>query len=335
VTPRILGVDPPWALAGARVRLRGEALPAADPTLPVVRVGGVQAQVVFAGPSRLACVVPPDAPGGRQPVTIDGVDGHVDLEVGAPWVSGVHQVDNPAFGPDGTLYVTVSGTRGQKVPVSVYAVDREGRKTPFLTDITNATSLAFDARGVLHVSSRFDGSVYAVTPDGHLDIVARELGVACGLAFASDGTLFVGDRSGTVFRLGPSGRALPFVSLPPSVAAFHLAVGADDALYVAGPTFATCDAVSCVDRQGDIRVVSSAFGRPQGLAVDADGSLYVVEALAGAAGLYRVAAGRPRELVLAAPSLVGVAFDPGGGIAAASGDTVYRLDVGLRPWRFR
>ena len=53
-----------------------------------------------------------------------------------------------SFGPDGTLYVTVSGTRGQKVPVSVFKVDRRGVKEPFLSDITNATSLAFDAGGV-------------------------------------------------------------------------------------------------------------------------------------------------------------------------------------------
>jgi len=82
-------------------------------------------------------------------------------------------------------------------------------------------------------------------------------------------------------------------------------------------------------------VVSSEFGRPQGLAVDADGTLYVVDAIAGGAGLFRVIEGRPRELVLSAPSLVGAAFDPGGGLAVASGDTVYRLDVGLRPWRPR
>ena len=71
------------------------------------------------------------------------------------------------------------------------------------------------------------------------------------------------------------------------------------------------------------------------MAVAADGTLYVVDAIAGGAGLFRVAAGRPRELVLSAPTLVGAAFDPGGGLAAAAGDTIYRLDVGLRPWRPR
>jgi hypothetical protein len=43
--------------------------------------------------------------------------------------------------------------------------------------------------------------------------------------------------------------------------------------------------------------------------------------------------GAARELVVAAASLVGVAFDPHGGLVVASSDTLYRLDNGLRPWR--
>ena len=69
------------------------------------------------------------------------------------------------------------------------------------------------------------------------------------------------------------------------------------------------------------------------MAVDEAGTLYVVDALAGGAGLYRVRDGAPRELVVAAPALVGVAIDPRGGLVAASNDTIYRLDNGLRPWR--
>ena len=335
VTPRIAGVEPAWAVPGGRVLLRGAGLPRAATQPPVVRVGGSAAQVVLAGPSRIGFLVPDDAGSGRRAVTVDGAPGEAVLEVGAPVATGLHQVDSPAFGPDGALYVTVSGTRGQKVPVSVFRVNADGLKEPFVADLTNATSLAFDAGGALHVSSRFDGAVYRVSPDGTFEAIARELGVACGIAFGADGTLWVGDRSGTVFRVGPSGRVIPFVTLPPSVAAFHLAAGPDDALFVTAPTFATRDHVYRIDREGGVHVISSEFGRPQGLAVDDTGALYVVDAVAGGAGLFRVTSGRPRELVLSAPSLVGVAFDPRGGLAVASAETVYRLDIGLRPWRTR
>ena len=51
----------------------------------------------------------------------------------------------------------------------------------------------------------------------------------------------------------------------------------------------------------------------------------MVEALAGASGLYRVTDGKDPELVLAGPALVGVAFDGDGTIVVASNETAYRL----------
>jgi hypothetical protein len=321
------------ALVGARVTVQGRALTPPGGGLPVVRIGGAVAQAVMASSARVAVIVPASVPRGRQAVTVDGADGGADLEVGTPLAGGVHQVDNPAFGPDGTLYATFSGTRGQRVPVSVFRIAADGEKTPFLTDIANATSMACDRAGALYVSSRYDGTVRKVQPNGASEIVAQDLGVTCGIAFGSDGTMFVGDRSGTVFRVGSSARVVPFVSLPPSLAAFHLAMGPDDSLYVTGPTMATYDHVYRIDRQGAVSIVSSEFGRPQGMAVGEDGALYVVDALAGGAGLYRVREGAPRELIVAAASLVGVAIDPHGGLVVASNDTIYRLDNGLRPWR--
>ena len=96
--------------------------------------------------------------------------------------------------------------------------------------------MAIDADGRIYMSSRFEGTVYRLMPDGSVEPFATDLGVACGLAFSWDGTLFVGDRSGTIFSVDRNGRATAFASLPPSVAAFHLAVGPERALYVTGPT---------------------------------------------------------------------------------------------------
>jgi sugar lactone lactonase YvrE len=181
------------------------------------------------------------------------------------------------------------------------------------------------------MSSRFEGTVYRLMPDGSVEPFATDLGVACGLAFSWDGTLFVGDRSGTIFSVDRSGRATTFASLPPSVAAYHLAWhAADAALYVTGPTISTRDRVYRIGRQGDIRTVYEGFGRPQGLTVDTDGSLLVAEALAGASGIYRVRLGRGEpasadpELVVSGPALVGVAVHPAGGYVVATADGIYR-----------
>jgi sugar lactone lactonase YvrE len=196
--------------------------------------------------------------------------------------------------------------------------------------------MALGPDGHLYVSSRFDGQVHRLLDDDRLELYATELGAATGLAFGSDGSLYVGDRSGTILRVSPERQVETFATIPASVAAFHLAMGPDDALYVTAPTLATHDAVYRVTRDRLVDVISSGFGRPQGLAFDSSGALYVVDALAGGAGLYRLDPGASRpvpELVLTAPSLVGVAFDPAGGLVLASAETIWRLDCPLKPYR--
>jgi sugar lactone lactonase YvrE len=236
-------------------------------------------------------------------------------------------VDNPVFDRDGNLYVTYSGTRGLQVPVSIFRVRPNGTRETFSSGIVNPTSIAVAPDNQIYVSSRFEGTVYRVSREGEAQPFATDLGVACGLAFAPDGTLFVGDRSGTIFRVDRSGKAVAFASLPASVAAFHVALGPDRALYVTGPTLSPYDAVYRIDEGGSVSVLSQAFGRPQGLAFDAAGRLFVVDALAGASGVYRLPPGGVPELVLAAPGLVGLAFDPRGGLVVCSNDNAYRLSI--------
>ncbi len=326
-------VSPAWAVAGARVTLHAPCLPAEGDRLPAVSVGGTPARVVTAASMRVTFIVPATVPGGRLPVEADGLDQPVTLHVASAVATGIHQVDSPAVAASGDVFLTNSGARGQRVPVSLYRVPPSGGREDYLSDLVNATSLAFGGDGALHVSSRYDGVVYRVGADRSVEIVASDLGVACGIAFADDGTLFVGDRSGTVFRVGPARHVTPFATLPPSMAAFHLAAGPDSALFVAAPTFGTYDHVYRIDRYGAVSVLSSEFGRPQGMAVDEHGDLLVVDAVAGRAGLYRVRQGQPRELLLAAPALVGVALDPRGGLVVSSNDTAYRLDVPVKPLR--
>jgi sugar lactone lactonase YvrE len=328
--PGISAVYPLWAVEGGTVTISGSGFPV-DP-LPDVRIGGTPARLVRASRTALAAVVPEGLDGGRTPIRVDGATGETAfVEIGAPLATGLHQVDNPAFDRDGNLYVTFSGARGQESPVSVYVVRRDGSREPFVTGLPNPTSMTLGPDGDLYVSSRFDGSVYRVSADGSRTTVATDLGVACGIAFGADGALYVGDRSGSVLRVR-HGAVTLFASLPASVAAFHLAFGPDGALYVTAPTLSARDPVYRIGPGGAVETFFDGFGRPQGLAFDADGRLYVVEALAGASGVYRFSLDRPREpeqlVVGGAP--VGIAFAPGGGLVLASSHTAYRFDVPLR-----
>ena len=309
-------------------------MPADGP--PHVLVGDADARVVAASPRAIGVIVPAGAPAGSVSIRLDEVPGEsARLLVGRVLTSDVHQVDSPVFDREGRLYVTQSGGRDSKVPVPLFRLHRDGVREPIAVEIANPTSLALGPDDALYVSSRFDGQVYRLTPDLRAELYVAEVGVPTGLAFAPDGTLFIGDRSGSILRVSPDKRVDTFASLPPSVAAFHLAYGPDDCLYVTAPTLSTHDALYRIAPDRLVTVVTEALGRPQGLAFNAAGALFVVEALAGSAGLYQLDLSRKPAvpvLVLAAASLVGLAFDPAGGLVLASNDTIWKLDVDLKPW---
>ena len=295
--------------------------------LPEITVGDQPSRALFVSSSRIVVAIPPDLEGGRTPVRVDDTAGEmVYVTIGSPWATGLHQVDNPVFDRNGNLFVTYSGSRGQEAPVSIFRVTPAGTREPFVSGIVNATSMAFGPDGALYVSSRFEGAVYRVQADGTYETIASDLGVACGLAFDDDGWLYVGDRSGTIFRVR-DGRAQPFATLPPSVAAFHLAMSPAGELFVSGPTLGSYDHIHRISRTGAVRTVPTPFGRPQGVAFSPDGRLHVVDALAGGSGLYRLEEpDAAPQLMVSGSALVGVAFGPNGELAVASNETVYRFD---------
>ena len=303
----------------------GAGFPTED--LPSITVGDQPSRALFASSTKIVIAIPPELDGGPTPVRIDDIPGEtIYVSVGAVWATGLHQVDNPVFDREGNLFVTYSGSRGQEAPVSIFRVTPGGTREPFASGIVNATSMAFGPDGHLYVSSRFEGAVYRVNADGSHEQIASDLGVACGLTFDGDGWLYVGDRSGTIFR-ARDGRATPFATLPPSVAAFHLAMSPGGELFVSGPTLGSYDHVHRISPDGEVRAVPTPFGRPQGLAFSPDGALHVIDALAGASGLYRLAdLDAEPQLVVSGSALVGVAFGPGGELVVASNETAYRFD---------
>jgi hypothetical protein len=162
-----------------------------------------------------------------------------------------------------------------------------------------------------------------VFDDGRYEVMASDLGVACGLAFGADGSLYVGDRAGSIFRIDRGGRTETFASVPPSVAAFHLAMSPAGVLHVSAPTLASYDSVRRVYPDGRVEALNIPFGRPQGLAFDAAGVLHVVEALAGSSGVYAIRGDREPEMIVAGGGLVGIAFAGSGEMIVASNESIY------------
>ena len=202
-------IHPLCAIEGGRVTIEGDGFPV-EPLASARSASAARpARLVVALADRAERHRPAGLDGGRPRDPRRGAFPARPrfVEVAAPFATGLHQVDNPVFDRDGNLYVTYSGTRGQQVPVSIFRVRPDGTREPFSSAIVNPTSMAFDPDGRLYVLEPIRGHGLSRRAGRHAELFATDLGVACGLAFAPDGTLFVGDRSGTIFRVDASGRA--------------------------------------------------------------------------------------------------------------------------------
>jgi sugar lactone lactonase YvrE len=142
--------------------------------------------------------------------------------------------------------------------------------------------------------------------------------------------MYVGDRMGTIYQVNEIGEEKSWAQLEPSVSAYHLAFGPDDALYVTGPTVTSFDLVTRIDRDGKAATFCRGFGRPQGLAFDTEGNLYVASTMRGRRGIVRISPdGQDAKIFLAGMNLVGLAFSPAGDMVVVSNDSVYSVPLGI------
>jgi outer membrane protein assembly factor BamB len=326
--PRIDEVVPSAALPLGEVELIGANLGPNPYGPPVVVVGTYSAQVLMSRPGRLAFRIPENAGSGLIEVrTPSGVSNAAPVRIARELSSGLHPVTNPAVSRSGMVYATISGQRGKQTPVSVVRVSPDGRGTPFASGILNATGLAFSPEGDLFVTSRAEGNVYRVDGAGESTLYAEGMGVATGAVFDSHGNLFVGDRSGTIFKIDPERKIFVYATLEPSISAYHLAVDAEGTLFVTGPTLSSNDAIWAINTHGEARVWYRGLGRPQGLALAANGDVYVTASLHGRRGLVCVTPDANANIVVAGANLVGIAFSPLGTMVLADNDAVYDLDL--------
>jgi sugar lactone lactonase YvrE len=329
--PHIEQIFPGAAIAGGEIQIRGSGFCFDANGLPHVRFGGVAANLVVSSDRYLVARVPEGAVSCEITVgSQESWSNPVPVEIGVVIADNMHPVADPAIDKDGNIYVTFSGPRGQKVPVCVYKIDSNYNVKPFLSDIMNPTGLAFDRNNSLYISSRMDGNIYRATPDGAASVYAAGMGIATGIAFDSEEFLYVGDRSGTIFKIAPDRQIFVFATLEPSIAAYHLAFGPDGFLYVTGPTTSSYDSVYRISKSGIVEKFFRGLGRPQGMAFDANGNLYVAASHVGRKGIFRISPQGKADLAVSGAGLVGLAFTRGQATILVSNQAVYHLNWGVR-----
>jgi sugar lactone lactonase YvrE len=332
--PQIESIEPGCALPGGEVRIKGRGLRPRQMVRPEVRFGDVDGSVVISSEKFIVARVPEGASSGNVVVASNGHRSNPrEMQVAVPIAESLHPVANPAIDAEGNIYVTFSGSRGQQVPVAIFRIDTDYEMKPFVVEMMNPTGLAVGNDGSLYVSSRYDGTVYRVSKSGAMTSYAEGMGVATGIAFDGEGNLYVGDRSGTIFKIGRDSEIFVFATMEPSVSAYHLAFNDAGDLFVTGPTTSSFDAVYKVDPHGHVEVFYRGLGRPQGLAFDTRGNLYVAASLYGRRGIVKITPDGQASLAVSGQNLVGLAFAPGKSAVLATTSGVHHLswDIPGRP----
>jgi len=307
ISMKVKEIRPGVAVPGGIIRVEVEGL--SGVTDLRVEIGEVEAQFLGASPSALTLKVPEGASGDSLVVYQGQRRARSSLKLARLLAQELHSVANPVVDDQGFVYCAFSGARSEKVPFSIYAVDPDGNKQPFLAEIVNATGLAIGPDKLLYITSRHTGTVYRSSFDKQLEKYIEGLGLATGIVFDADGNLILGDRGGSVYRISPDRQMSLLCELEPSVSAYHLAAARDGSIFVSGPTLSTQDSIYRVSRDGQVEVFFRGLGRPQGMAFDPDGNLQVAASFRGKKGIYTFREGSP-EWTISGPMLIGLAYSP-------------------------
>ncbi|WP_263374976.1 gluconolaconase [Granulicella aggregans] len=338
--PHLHHLVPPAAMPGGEIEVHGSHLGPLHADLPSATIGDTPAPVALSRPTRATIRIPEGSISGDLVLHRNGASSNaLYARVAVPMAENLHPVANPAVDADGRLFATFSGSRNQQVPVSIFSIDRDFQIRPFVRDLLNPSGLAFGPDGLLYASSRAEGTIYRISPEGKATLYAEGLGVATGIAFDAEGNLYVGDRSGTIFKIAAKSDPLEpedaprsifvFATLEPSMAAYHLAFNGTGTLFVTGPTTSSNQLIHAIAPDGTTSMFYQGLGRAQGMAFDVDDNLYVAASLHGQRGIVRITPRKEASLAVSGSNLVGLAFLEDGCAALATRDALYHVALDI------
>jgi DNA-binding beta-propeller fold protein YncE len=332
---KILAVNPNLSIPGGELVIECTDIEINNPSEVFVYFDDLPGRIVGASNERFVVIVPENFDRGMAKIVIENGNNRTepfDIVIGKKLSDNLHLVANPAVDPkDNSIIVTRSGSRGQHLPVTLFRLEEDGYLGEMPVEIMNPTGVAFDKTGKLFVTNRAEGEVCQINNGKELVPYASDLGVATGIAFDKEGKMYVGDRGGTIFKLNEFGDKESWAMLEPSVSAYHLAFGRDENLYVTAPGLCSYDSILRIAKDGLEEVFYKGLGRPQGLAFDESGNLYVAACLKGRHGIVKISPdGQESEIFVAGMSIVGLCFNRKGEMLIATNEAIFSLPVDVQ-----
>jgi DNA-binding beta-propeller fold protein YncE len=330
---KILSVNPLYAIPGGEVIIECEGFEINQKEGFGCFFDGQQARLIGASSNRVIAIVPDNFDLPEVEIYLESCGDRSDsatIIVGQKIAEELHIVANPAVDPkDESVILTRSGSRGQSLPVTLFRLEVDGYLQEMTVDILNPTGIAFDSNGQLYVTNRSDGEVCQINSDDDFVTFASNLGIATGIVFDKNGVMYVGDRGGTIYRVSGFGIPEPFATIEPSVSAYHLAFDNAGNLCVSAPGLSSFDSVYLVDKEGFVKTFYRGLGRPQGLAFDKNGNLYIAACLRGRRGIVKITVDKKPEIFVAGMNVIGLCFNKKGEMLVATNDTVYSIPMAV------
>ena len=147
-----------------------------------------------------------------------------------------------------------------------------------------------------------------------------------GLAFNSKNELYVGDRTGSIFKVSKDGKAYFFSSLHQSYIAYHMSIDNDDNLYVTNPVHMGENYIYKFDKDGNKSIFHFGLSLFHAFTFDSDNNMYLAESKRRESRIIRITPDKKIDVILCGSNFIGCKFDSQNNLIVASSTSLYKIN---------
>jgi sugar lactone lactonase YvrE len=154
--------------------------------------------------------------------------------------------------------------------------------------------------------------LYRCVGPGEFEVYSQGLGSVFGLAINSLGEIFVGDQTGSLFKVDSSGKASFYATIPETFKGYHFAFSPQDELFLSIPASVGKNCIYRINEKQETVPYLETMNILGGIAFSPEGQLYWVENSREEGIVYRMSAQGEKRKVVSAGFLLGIQFTPRG-----------------------
>ncbi|HCL55717.1 MAG TPA: hypothetical protein DHW82_01740 [Spirochaetia bacterium] len=202
-----------------------------------------------------------------------------------------------------------------------YLID-EKKLIPYIIGIPAPTSLSY-FEGVLYITSMVDRKLYRCVAQGEYEVMAQGLGSVFGTAVNSLGEIFVGDQTGSVFKVDSTGKAAFFTSIPESFKGYHFVFSKDDDLFISIPSNVGKNSIYRVTREQSVKPYLETMNILGGIAINPKGEFFWVENTREDGAVFKIDPEGHVRKILSASFILGLTFSSNGDLVVTDLHNIY------------